>query len=100
MKSGRVLIAAVLFLVAGVWIVMAYCQGTVGASVSSTITESKLSVDITTTGLPMLIGVPLTLIGLLLLIIALIASIVGQFQSPKPIVPPEIPPRRGIPFEE
>jgi hypothetical protein len=82
MKAARVLIAAVIFLAVGVGMIFYYCHGNVGMSVGYPIADgTKLTVDITTVGVPALVGVPLVLLGALLLVIAFIAAIVRVFQG-------------------
>jgi ABC-type Na+ efflux pump permease subunit len=100
MRSGRVLIAAVVFLAAGLWVLFNYCQGGAEVGFSSDIAANKVSLNMTTTGVPMLVGLPLAGIGLLLMLIAFIGAIVGQFRRPAEVVRDEARPRREIPFEE
>lgn len=98
MKTGRVLIAAVLCLGAGLWVTFAYCNGTVGFNVAYPFSATKLTIDITTTGIPVLVGTPLVVIGLLLMLIAFIAAVVAQFRGPRPMEREEVS-RREMPFE-
>ncbi len=100
MKLGRLMIAAVLFLGAGVWLLFANCNGTTGANFGYPLSGCKLTIDITTTGAPVLVGIPLVVIGLLLTAISLIAAIVVQFQGPRDRVRGDVAPRREMPFEE
>ena len=99
MRSGRVLIAAVLFLSAGLWVLFNYCHGNAGLNFSSDLTANKVSLDLTTAGMPMLIGIPLAGIGVLLLLIAFIGAIVAQFREPRVEVREDVSPRRDMPFE-
>ncbi len=99
MRAGRVLIGAVLFLGAGLWVIFAYCKGTVGLNFGDSIAANKLTIDVTTMGIPMLVGVPLVGIGLVLMLIALIAAIVAQFREPRVAEREDVSPRRDMPFE-
>ena len=99
MKTGRVLIGAVLFLGTGVWVLFAYCNGTTGFNFGYPLSGCKLSIDVTTVGPPVLVGISLMGIGVLLMVIALIGAIVAQFQGPRIVVREEVSPRREMPFE-
>lgn len=100
MRTGRVLIAAVLFLGAGLSVLFAYCNGNVGVTFGDSLTANKLTVNITTVGAPMLVGIPLVGIGLLLMLIAFLSAIVMQFRGPRDLRGEDESPRREIPFEE
>jgi hypothetical protein len=100
MKTGRVLIAAVIFLGAGLWVTFAYCNGTVGMNFGDSLAACKLTIDITTMGVPVLVGIPLVGIGMLLMTIAFIGAIVAQFRRPQAVVHEDVSPRRDVPFEE
>ena len=100
MKSGRVLIAAVLFLGAGLWVLFEYCNGSAGLNFGNELSANRVSIDLTTTGVPMLVGFSLAGIGLLLLLIAFIGAIVGQFRRPRESEHEKISSRRETPFEE
>ena len=100
MRTGRMLIAAVLFLGAGVWVLFAYCNGNVGVTFGDSLTANKLTVNITTAGLPMLVGLPLMFLGSLLMLIGFLSAIVMQFRGPREAPREAETPRREIPFEE
>jgi hypothetical protein len=100
MRSGRVLIAAVLFLVAGIWVLFAFCNGNAGMNVSSDLAGNKVSLDLTTTGMPMLIGLALAGVGSLQMLIAFIGAIVMQFRKPPERMRDHETARRELPFEE
>ncbi len=100
MRAGRVLIGAVLFLGAGLWVIFAYCNGTTGLNLGYPISGCKLTIDLTTMGTPVVVGIPLVGIGLVLMLIAFIAAIVAQFRGPRVVVREDVSPRRGMPFEE
>jgi hypothetical protein len=99
MKSDRLVIFAVLFLAAGVGLLIGFTNGTSGLNVAYPLSETRLHVDITTTGIPVLVGVPLVAAGALLLFFALIAAIASQFRRPEPIITLDLPKRRE-PFGE
>jgi len=56
MKSGRLLIAAVLFLGVGLWVLFEYCNGSAGLNFGNELSANRVSIDLTTTGVPMLVG--------------------------------------------
>lgn len=100
MALGRSLIAAVLFLGVGIWVLFAWCHGTIGFSFGYPLSGNKFNMEMTTIGIPMLVGLFLALLGLLLFLIAFVTAVVAQFRAPKPLPANDLPPRRGIPFEE
>jgi len=100
MKSNRLVIFAVLFLVAGLGLLLGFTHGATGLSIGYPFPETKLHLDITTTGLPALVGVPLLSAGALLLFFALIAAVVSQFRRPEPPPTPDTPSKRREPFAE
>ena len=100
MKSDRLVIAAVLFLAAGLALLVGFTNGATGLSVGYPFSETRLHVDITTTGIPTLIGIPLVAAGALLLFFALIAAIAAQFRRPEPILTLGLPTKRREPFGE
>lgn len=77
--AGRLLIAAVALLTGGLWTLLNYCNGTTSFNFGWPTDGSKLSVSITTIGTAVWVGLPLVLIGLIVLAIAFVASIVVQF---------------------
>jgi hypothetical protein len=99
MRSGRILIAAVVFLAAGCWVLFNYCHGTVGMSFGFPVSATNLHMEMTTTGMPALVGVPLTGLGALLLVIAFLGAVVGQFRREKERVVEALPEKREEPFE-
>ena len=100
MKSGRVLIAAVLSLGSGLWVLFAYCNGNVGATFGDSLTANKVTINLTTSGVPTLVGLPLVGLGVLLLSIAFLGAIVMQFRKPAESLREEQTARREVPFEE
>lgn len=100
MKSDRLVIGAVLFLAAGLGLLFGFCNGATGLSLAYPISGTNMHVDITTTGIPVLAGLPLIAAGALLLFIALIAAITSQFRKPEPSHTSELPAKRQEPFEE
>jgi len=100
MKSDRWVIAAVLFLAAGLGLLFGFTDGTASVNLGYPFSATKLHVDITTIGIPALVGLPLVAAGTLMLFFALIAAIVSQFRQPEPDYSPELPTKRQGPFEE
>jgi hypothetical protein len=99
MRSDRPLIASAISLTAGLSLIFGYCHGTAGFSAALPLSGSSLQLNTTTTGPAAVGGVALTGVGLLLLILALLAAIVGQIgllagksREPKKIAPSEKPP--------
>jgi len=88
MRMSRTLIVAVIFLGVGLWLIFAYCNGNAGLNLGTPISNTKLTIDLTTMGAPVLIGLPLIVLGMLLLAIAFIAAIIAQFRSRE--TPPQI----------
>lgn len=88
MNSERSLIASVVFLVTGLGLIFGYCHGTIGLSGAYPIAGAAVEVSIKTTGLPAILGVSATLIGVVLLIVALVQAVVTQVRWPgeKPAV--------------
>ncbi len=91
MRTDRWLIASLVLLVSGVWSLLEWCHGTMGLSFAYPLAATKLSIDITSTGGIVLVGIPLVIFGLLLMLIALLAALFAQFRPPvrpsKPVVP-------------
>jgi hypothetical protein len=75
MRSEYVLIASFILLAIGLGLIFGYTHGTVGFHTTYPISSTSLQVSIDTTGVPAMAGVPLTLLGLLLLIAAVISAI-------------------------
>lgn len=82
MNSERSLIAATAFLVVGVSLIIGYCHGTIGFSAAYPVAGASLNITIDTKGLPAMAGFGATIVGLLLLIVALVQAIVGQVHWP------------------
>jgi uncharacterized membrane protein len=81
MNCERSLIAAVVFLITGLGLIFGFTHGTVGFGAAYPVAGTALDVSFKTTGLPALAGVTATLIGILLLIIALVQAVVAQVPS-------------------
>lgn len=82
MRADRWLILAAIVLGCGLWTLFAYCHGTAGLSFALPFSASSASLDIKTMGAPVWFGVPLTVIGLIVLLVAIAAAIVAQFRNP------------------
>jgi len=78
MKSDYLLIGSVLLLAIGLGIIIGYTQGSAGFNVAYPASGASLQVSIKTIGWPAMIGVALTLVGLLLLLAAAISAIARQ----------------------
>jgi hypothetical protein len=78
MKSDYVLLGSVLLLAIGLGLLFGYTHGTINFTAGSPVSVTSLQVSIKTTGLAAITGVPLTVLGLLLLIAAAITAIVRQ----------------------
>ena len=100
MKSDRLVIFAVVFLATGLGLLFGFTNGTTGLSIGYPLPETKLHMDITTTGVPALLGVPLVAAGALLLFFALIAAVVSQFRHAEPPLTSDTPSKRREPFAE
>jgi hypothetical protein len=97
MRADRWLIVSFVSLVTGLWLLFAWCHGSVGLSFAHPLSGTKLAIDTTSTGGVVLIGIPLVILGALLLLIAFFASLVAQFRWSRPApkkseVPPPNPP--------
>jgi hypothetical protein len=78
MNAERPLIASIVFLATGLSLILGYCTGATSLNAAYPLATSALHIDITTTGPGALGGIAFTGIGLLLLVWALLAAIVGQ----------------------
>jgi hypothetical protein len=100
MKSDRLVIFAVLFLAGGLGLLFGFTNGTTGLNVGYPFSETRLHLDLTTTGIPALVGVPLVAAGGLLLLFALVAAIASQFRREEPVLTLNLPTKRREPFAE
>ena len=90
-----VLIVAVLSLAVGVGLIFGFCNGTTGFNFGLPVSGTSLHLDITTTGVPALAGLALTVAGAFLLIVATLIAMIGTFRrSDMPLT------RRQEPFAE
>jgi uncharacterized membrane protein len=91
MNCERSVIASAIFITLGLGLIFGYCHGTIGFSAAYPVSGTSLQVSVTTTGLPALAGSVSTVIGVLLLVVALIQAVVRQGTwpsgSPKTAVP-------------
>ncbi len=78
MRAERPLLLGVLFLAGGLATILSYCNGASNFTASFPFTGSTLHIDVLTNGPAAVGGVVLTAIGLLLLVWAFLAAIVGQ----------------------
>jgi len=98
MRTDRWLIAALVFLVGGLWLTFEWGHGNAGLSVAFPAEGTKLVIDITTTGWPVMTGVPLALVGVLLMAVAFISAVIAQFHRPDEAEPDSVT-RLRIPME-
>jgi apolipoprotein N-acyltransferase len=85
MRADRVLIGAGVVLGVGLWLLFNFCHGNVGVGFALPVAGTKFNMDITTMGVPALIGMPITVIGIILLVAALVLAIVQQFRPVRTI---------------
>jgi len=81
-------------LACGAGVLLAFCKGNTGMSLASPVTNSSFHIDITASGVPMLGGVGLTLLGLFLLAIAWLLALGGMLRRS------DAPRRREEPFRD
>ena len=81
MRSEYVLIASIILLGVGLGLIFGYTHGTASFSAAYPVSGTSLQVSINTTGAPAMAGVPLTLVGLLLLIAAAVNAILKTLPS-------------------
>jgi hypothetical protein len=89
------ILIAVTSLAIGVSVLFNYTQGTTGMALAVPIAGCSIHIDMTTTGLPMLAGTSLTLLGSLLLVVGWFVALVGLLRREK-----KEPKRREEPFLE
>jgi hypothetical protein len=92
-----VLVAAVSCLVAGLFVIFYFCNGTTGLQFGWPLSACSIHIDVTTTGAGVPVAVVLTLIGAFLLIVATVIALIGLFRPKSEIVPTK---RRDAAFEE
>jgi hypothetical protein len=79
MRVDRPFIAAVVFLGAGLALIIGYCHGTTGFSAAYPFSGSVLHIELTETGPGVLGGLALMVIGALFVVWTLLAAIVSLF---------------------
>ena len=79
MRADRPLVGAVLFLAAGLALILAYCHGTTGFNAAYPFSGSMLHVELTTIGPAVLGGVACLAVGCVLLVWAFLAALVSLF---------------------
>lgn len=99
MRADRWLLLAVLFLGCGLWALFAYCHGTAGLNFAFPVSASSVMLDLKTTGAAVWIGIPLTALGVILLIVSIVSAVMAQFRNPYRVAredePARIPPLGG-----
>jgi hypothetical protein len=78
MRSDRPLLGSVLCLAGGLGVILGYCQGASTFNAAYPFSGSTLHIDVTTTGPGVLGGLALIAAGLVLMVWAVLAAIVGQ----------------------
>jgi len=81
MKSDRPIIVSVLFLAAGLGLIIGYCHGSTNLIAAYPFSGSMLHVSINTSGPGVLGGLICMAVGLVLLVWAFIAAIVSQIRQ-------------------
>lgn len=71
-----VLVVAVVCLAVGVGVLFAFCHGNTGAQFAYPLSGASVHIDMTTTGVPAIVGFALTILGAFLLIVATIIALV------------------------
>ncbi len=82
MNCERSLIGSVVFLLIGLGLLFGDCHGTIGLSGAYPIAGAAIEVSVKTTGWPAIVGVSATLIGVVLLVVALVQALVAQVRWP------------------
>ena len=75
------MIDSFVLLATGIGLLAGYCNGSAGFDFSDALSGDVLKLNITTTGYPMIFGLPITLFGLLLLIATVVSAILGEIRS-------------------
>lgn len=83
MRTDRWLISALVFLVGGIWLTFEWGHGSVGLDVAFPAERTKVTIDVFSTGWPVIAGIPLAIIGTALMAVALVAAVVAQFHRPE-----------------
>lgn len=97
MKPGRLVIGAVVFLGAGLWMILNWCHGTSGLNLGVPVDQSNLHIELSTGGVAVLAGVPLLILGVLLLVIAVVVALASEIvPRPHRVVEDEDTPTRGF----
>src|SRR5215475_7227709 len=101
MKSDRLVIGAVVLLAGGLGLLLGFTHGATSLSLGYPFSATTLHLDLTTAGIPVLVGVPLVAAGTLLLVFAMFAAIAAQFHrtESEPFTTLHLP-KRNEPFGE
>jgi uncharacterized membrane protein len=81
MNAKRILIASVVFLGLGLGLIFGYCHGTVNFNAAYPASGASLQIAINTTGLPAMTGFAATVLGVILLAIALVQAVVAELST-------------------
>lgn len=70
-----ILVTAVVCLAVGIGVLFAFCHGNTGVQFAYPLSAASVHVDITTNGIPAILGLILTVLGAFLLIVATIIAL-------------------------
>ena len=90
-----ILILSVMCLAVGVGLIFGFCNGTTGFNFGYPMSGTSLHIDITTTGVPALAGLALSMLGAFLLVATFFIAIIGMIRRSEPALT-----RREEPFVE
>jgi hypothetical protein len=99
MRTDRWLLGAFVFLASGLWLTFEWGHGNVGLSAAFPVSGTRLTIDVFTTGWPVITGLPLVVVGLFLMLIAVVSALIAQFHRPDHVEADSIT-RLNIPFQE
>jgi TRAP-type C4-dicarboxylate transport system permease small subunit len=94
------LILSIACLALGLGLIFYFCNGSTSFSFGYPLTATRLHIDITTTGVPALLGLILAPIGSVLLAVAWIIALVRPLGRSELTKPPDSVRRRNEPFTE
>lgn len=76
-----VLVTAFVFLAVGIGVLFAFCHGNSGVQFSYPLAGAMVHLDMTTRGIPAIVGFILTILGAFLLAVATLIALVGMARS-------------------
>ena len=81
LKIRRFFLIGGVLLAVGAWLILTYCQGSIGGQAGDHISAFSIKIDMTTTGYPAVFGLPAALLGAFLLLVGVIATVVLEVRS-------------------